>query len=346
MASPERLRRLYARAARALGPHQVGEAVAKVRAIVGGNIPASEPEAQSAWEKLRNGEDGDAPNPRELAALEIVIRLLRPVPLSRNGDLDDLPNQGAGHNLYPPELKDQWSAFRRLIQPLLYSVGRVETGTGKHIGTGFLVGPQLLATNRHVLDMLSFGSEELQPGQAQVCFQGEARTSKVAPGATVGIEGVAAVHPILDLALLRLPPQDRPCVVLSPDAPPAEGRRIAAIGYPARDEDRNPLFMNAIFGGVFGVKRAALGEVLDGTGAPNIFHDCSTLGGNSGSPLFCLETARVVGVHRSGFFMYRNEGVDAPSLKRLIRSSQKTARGRNDGTSAASGAGAPKSGSR
>jgi hypothetical protein len=65
------------RAVRALGNHRVEQAVAKIRAIVGPeNIPQSEPLAQSALDKLRNGE---VPNPDELAALEIVVRLLRPV---------------------------------------------------------------------------------------------------------------------------------------------------------------------------------------------------------------------------------------------------------------------------
>ena len=49
----------------------------KVRAIIGpGQIPASEAAAQSAWNKLR---DGDAPTPDELQALELVIRMMRRV---------------------------------------------------------------------------------------------------------------------------------------------------------------------------------------------------------------------------------------------------------------------------
>ena len=75
----------------------------------------------------------------------------------------------------------------------------------------------------------------------------------------------------------------------------------------------------AVFGTKFGVKRAALGEVLDGSGTPTLFHDCSTLGGNSGSPVFAVATGRVVGIHRSGFFMYRNEAVDGGSLDAFVR---------------------------
>src|SRR5690349_15870420 len=133
------------RARRALGTNEVPQAVAKVRAIIGPqSIPTSEEGAQRAWEALRNG---DAPDADDLAALEIVIRLLRPAPMSHTGELDDLPDQ-QGHNLYPQDLKDAWSRFRQLVQPLLYSIGRVDlvANGGTHVGTGFLVGKGLLAT--------------------------------------------------------------------------------------------------------------------------------------------------------------------------------------------------------
>jgi S1-C subfamily serine protease len=308
------LRRLRERAARALGRHEVTEAVAKVRAIVGpAAIPASEPDAQAAWDKLRSGA---APSPNELAALEIVVRLLRPAPLSRGGALDDLPDQ-QGHNLYPPELKDAWSAFRTSVRPLLYSIGRINLIDGKHIGTGFVVGDGVLATNRHVLDDLTFGTGLLAAGQAQVAFQREVGATD-APEQTVPIEGVIRVHPTFDMALLAIPALGRPAVTLD-DAATSEGVRVAVVGYPAKDEGRNPRFSAAIFGNTFGVKRAAIGEILDGSQAPVLFHDCSTLGGNSGSPVFSLDTGRVIGIHRSGLFMFRNEAVDGASLDVFVR---------------------------
>jgi hypothetical protein len=98
------------------------------------------------------------------------VRLLRPVVFSRNGALADLPDQG-GHNLYPQELKDSWSVFRNLVKPLLPSIGRLETKAGKHIGTGFLVADGVLATNRHVLDALTFGAEVLAPGAARITLR-------------------------------------------------------------------------------------------------------------------------------------------------------------------------------
>lgn len=307
-AAPD-VHRFLRRAQRALGTHEVPDAVAKVRAIVGpGAIPASEPDAQAAWEKLRNG---DAPSPTELAALEIVIRLLRPAPMSHAGALDDLPDQ-QGHNLYPQDLKDEWSGFREKVKPLVYSVGRINLADGTHIGTGFLVGDGVLATNRHVLGDLTMGTEVLAPGRAQVAFQRESGATDK-PEHIVRIDGVVAIHRTMDMALLAIPRLGRPVVEIDAAVVP-EGQRVAAIGYPAKDAVRNPAFTSAVFGNTFGVKRAALGEVLDGTESPNLFHDCSTLGGNSGSPLFSLKSGKVVGIHRAGFFMYRNEAVDGKAL--------------------------------
>jgi S1-C subfamily serine protease len=299
------------RATRALSGQQVADAVAKVRAIIGPqHIPNSEAEAQQAHEALQRGE---VPTPAQLEALEIVIRLLRPVMYSRNGALADLPDDN--RNLYSQEDKDHWSAFRARVQPLLYSIGRIERGN-QHKGTGFLVADGLLATNRHVLAALTSGSEVLAPGSARVVFKQEVDATNP-PEHIVPIEGVAAIHPKLDMVLLTLPPLGRPAVTVSTIAA-EEAARVVVVGYPARDPANNPQFLDGVFGGTFGVKRAALGEVLDGTETPQLFHDCSTTQGNSGSPIFDLLTGHVVGIHRAGFFMYRNEAVDAAALGAFI----------------------------
>jgi endonuclease G len=47
-------------------------------------------------------------------------------------------------------------------------------------------------------------------------------------------------------------------------------------------------------------------------------HDCSTLGGNSGSPVLALDTAEVVGLHFGGSFLWRNEAVTAPILADFV----------------------------
>lgn len=306
---------LLKRALRALGNHTVDEAVLKVRAIIGPQeIPPSEPLAQAALEKLHLGE---VPSSEELIALEIVIRLLRPVVFSRDCELGDLPDSD-GERVYPQELRDQWSDFRERVKPVVCSIGRIEAATGqhKHKGTGFLVADGLLATNRHVLSALTYGAEALATGAARVIFKQEAGLPN-APKDVVPIEGVASIHPTLDLVLLRVTAPGRQPLQFTSD-PTGEGDPIVTIGYPIEDLRNNPLFLAGVFQGVYGVKRAAVGEVLDGNEAPSFYHDCSTTQGNSGSPVLSLKSARVVGIHRAGFFMYRNEAIDADALEKFV----------------------------
>jgi S1-C subfamily serine protease len=305
--------KLYlARAARAFQNKPVGVILERIKAIVGpNNMPPVEQSklAEAALERMQNGKK---PTPKQLAALEFVIRLMRPVPLSREGALDALDSKVA------PSFPD-WGGFQTSIKPHLYSVGRIDLWPKEGVGTGWLVSDGVIVTNRHVLDVLSKGTGQLEKGQAVVRFKFEAGMPDDEEPAN--ITGVLAVHEELDVALLKVDKQtftDARKPLELDTAPIEEGHPVVAVGYPFDDSKRNPLFISALFGGTFGVKRAAPGE-CSGRGAKSIFHDCSTLGGNSGSPIFSMKTGRVVGLHRDGYFLYRNEAVDGASLDAFIR---------------------------
>ncbi len=308
-----KLQRLQTKAVRALGSNTVEQALVKTRAIIGPvQIPNSESAAQTALEKLQKGQE---PTAEEITALEIVVRLLRPVVIVQNGILNDLPS-APGHDLHTQEYKDLWSSFRSKISQYMVSIGRVEWPDQRHVGTGFLVADGILATNRHVLGVLTSGSEILDPGKCQVAFKREHKLTNATTD-FAKIMGVAAIHPKLDIVLLSVTKQNRPPLPIE-TASVSEGEQVATIGFSGKDAENNPLFLHSVFDGKFGVKCAALGEVLDGTGTPNLFHDCSTTRGNSGSPIFSLHTGRVAGIHRAGFFMYRNEAIDAKSLQNFV----------------------------
>jgi hypothetical protein len=304
------LHSLLLRARRTLAGQSIAKAAVNVRAIVGvPTIPVGEVDAQAAWNKLRSGQ---RPTGAELASLETVIRLMRPAPLSRAGELEPLASV-EGASAYNSETVAAWNGFRARVKPFLYSIGRLERAVGPDasVGTGFLVGPDLVLTNRHVVSDLTMGTEVLDPGQAVITFNEEADT--VEPDASrIAVTGIVALHPLLDLALLRVAlPNPRPVPAFASE-PASLATEIAAVGYPFKD-GRNPIFVDAIYGSSYGVKRAALGQVTGGSGA-RMFHDCSTLGGSSGSPLFSLASGRVVGVHYTGQFMYRNEAVPAADV--------------------------------
>jgi len=300
------------RATRAFQNKPVGKIFDEIKAIVGPtNMPPIEQSklAAVALEKLQNGEK---PTPKQVAALEFVIRLMRPVPLSREGELAPLGPTVA------PAFPD-WTKFQKSVKPFLYSVGRIDLVPKESVGTGFLVSDGVLVTNKHVLDILSNGTGELEEWQAVVRFKYEAGLPDEEE--PVNITGVIAAHEELDIALLQVGKQKftkarKPFALDT--KPIAAGHPVVALGYPMDDPVRNPLFIRALFGNVFGVKRAAPGEVSS-LGEQSIYHDCSTLGGNSGSPILSMKTARVVGLHREGSFLFRNAATDAASLGKFLK---------------------------
>jgi V8-like Glu-specific endopeptidase len=298
---------LRERAERAFQNKPIANFQNRVRAIIGPAAAQVQGSAQEALNALHNGEE---PTPMQLAALELVIRTMRPAPLSKNGELPELDEDIAPSFV-------EWEGFRVTVKPFLYTVGRIDLPSGKGVGTGFLIAKSLLVTNKHVLDVISYGTNSLEKGQATVRFREEYNSGTEK---SVDIIGVIAVHQTLDMGLLRIEEktfEDNRIPLNIETAGMKVGQRVVAVGYPFEDKVRNPLFVSALFGDRFGVKRAAPGEIV-GTASEAIFHDCSTLGGNSGSPILSMETARVVGIHRDGFFMYRNEAVDGKSLSDFV----------------------------
>lgn len=302
--------RLWRRAQRAFGERTPFEAIETTRAIIGpGVIPNSETAAQKAMEKLKNG---DTPTSDELIALEFVIRIMRPAPLSHGGLLDAL--NGAGGNLHPSATVEQWDKFRTAVQQFLDSVGRIDHPALGHIGTGFLVRDDVLATNRHVLDHLTGGSGVLPKSGGLVRFRCEYGELEP-PETKAQLLRAMEPHPTLDIAFFEIAASAyRKPLPLDSVTPVEDGHPVAVVGFPSEGSGANPLFADAIFSGKYGVKRGSLGEVMD-PGDPLLFHDCSTLGGNSGSPVFSLVSNCVVGIHRSGWFTYRNEALAIKELQ-------------------------------
>jgi S1-C subfamily serine protease len=289
------------------------------RAIVGtDNLPdtAEGKLAKSALEKFKTG-DMAGPTPPELAALEYLIRLVRPAPLFKDGRPEDFP---------APEFRRAfpgWEAFQQLIPRWAYAIGRIDRINGDSAGTGFLVSSTLLVTNNHVLDFVSYGVRKLSQGQATVRFHWEYGCPPTEK--PVDILSVVASHETLDACVLQVSPVDmttrEPMQVA--EQPPDVLAEVVAIGYPFEDASRNPLFISQIFGNKFGVKRGSPGCVTGlGPKRSMVYHDCSTLGGNSGSPLVAMTTGRVVGLHTGGGFLWRNESLDCVALGQFVGSVQ------------------------
>lgn len=308
---------LRERAERALRGVDIGALFTKWRRVIG---PPPKQLSQLARQALDAIIANEAPTPEQRQALEQAIRLLRPAPYVQNGALKPLGGDTA--TAFPG-----WDAFCEAAKPYLPSVGRIDRVPRKGhdpepIGTCFVVGRRCVLTNYHVLQALTFGSGALARGQAVVRF-GQERGNSPEP-APVGLIDVLGQNETLDLAALvtarrldTLSPGLRPIPTVA--AEPPRGALIVAVGYPMRDMCL-PELVAGLFDGVFQVKRASPGEVLS-TRYGRFSHDCSTLAGSSGSPLFTLNGAMLAGVHTDGLYLGRNHATSGEPLRAFVAES-------------------------
>lgn len=311
------LESLSRRAAQSFAKQSPREVFESRRAIIGSRTDQLVQEAEDARELLLSGKE---PSPRQLAALEYSLRLLRPAPVCNARGLTELPDGG-----HP--FGELWLPFRDKLQQLQPSVARLDrvddpSAIGESgrtpLGTGFLVSRDLMLTAAHVVDQLSFGTGRLEQGQALAEFFGYFGATGREP---CDIISVVACDQELDLALLKLDTQvllNDNRTALKPQAVDlAIAAPIAVIGFPLEDPRNRSGFISIVFGRNFAVKRAALGAVID-QDKKYFLHDCSTLGGNSGSPVCDLQTGAVCGVHVSGRALANNQAVQGKLVAEFL----------------------------
>ncbi len=223
---------------------------------------------------------------------------------------------------------------KKRIKSAILSVGRIELPGDtfrKFGGTGFVVGPNLIMTNRHVAEIFASGL-----GQAGLSFKRSRRSAinfrrEQLPSdiENLSVKQVVMIHPYWDMALLKvegLSEERKPLKlsVMHPDE--LDGRDVVIIGYPAQDRRNDLALQNRIFGGVFDVKRLQPGylrqrrKIRSFENQVNaITHDASTLGGNSGSAVIDVKTGEVVALHFAGLYLDANFAVSAYELARDSR---------------------------
>ncbi|MCP9956834.1 trypsin-like serine peptidase [Streptomyces sudanensis] len=265
-------------------------------------------------EKLAEGRDDEVGDDESFGMEAIVLLEGRPAILVQNGD-------------FPPQEGD-WTVLdgqRAAIRETLARVGRVEVSghvSLDWVGTAFLVGADVVMTNRHVA--LEFAGDDAPGRWAFRPGLGAAldltREFGAPPGVTepaYEVVEVLGVHREADMALLRVAPAPGGRELPSPlavaaDAPAAlPGLPVYVVGHPAWDGRRNePEAMRRIFMDVYNVKRLQPGTAGGLLPERNVLtHDCSTLGGNSGSPVLGLGDHRVLGLHFGGRYGFGNYAV-------------------------------------
>lgn len=260
--------------------------------------------------------------PEVVYAQSILLPALRPA--------IEVANDSYGHVVHPAWSILDKPAVRQTLEAAIRATCRVENA-GVEIGTGFLVAPDLVMTNRHVAAafVVGVGSAPnfvwLSPAAANPCVNFRRETSRpdTEESATFEIAGPVMMHPYFDIALLKT---KRPVAGVAPlrlsTDPNGAAQRagIALVGYPAHDPDEDDPPASVITA-PFGVKRVQPGQA-GATGTVRSYdkpvasrgHDSSTLNGSSGSPVVDLTSGSVVGVHFYGRLRNSNWAVRTSDL--------------------------------
>lgn len=229
---------------------------------------------------------------------------------------------------------------RDALEFAIKAVGRVElrnNPTYDWVGTAWLVAPDIVVTNRHVANVFAIkqgndfvfrANASRQFMRSDINFKVEYQMPDVAE---FKVREILYIEEDIqnpdgsgspDIAFLRISEMGD---AENPLATPISlsknlvesGRNVAVIGYPARDSRNESSVMDRIFSNVYNVKRLHPGQII-GVTSNVITHDCSTLGGNSGSVVLDLNTGEAVGLHFGGSYRRQNYAVPASIIKERL----------------------------
>ncbi len=267
----------------------------------------------------------------QLPALEAIVRLTGRPPLVIRNDAVELEPL--------PDLPPDTGVKIKAVQKWIPSVGRVEfvNASARWGGTGWVIDSRptgdIIITNRHVAKQVAQRAADGSgvfmlnpagvPSGIRVDFREEAGSSANDTSHTVKIVAIEYLADDLaaDCALLRVATDAavRPSPLQLATADGVIDELVTLIGYPARDSRNDADAQEKYFRELYDVKRLAPGRITQAlSGETLLMHDCTSLGGNSGSPLISLESGKVVGLHFAGVFGVNNSAVGVDTLKKLL----------------------------
>jgi Trypsin-like peptidase domain len=260
----------------------------------------------------------------EWASLEAIVQVTGRPALRYKDEKVEMPND-VGEN-------EHWAVLiataRANINRVSRSVGRVSrkgpAATDQLVGTAWRIGDTLVVTNRHVAAGLVLRATDpvpswkLDPAKTpQVCFES-------AGDMRFAIRDIAYCAPEedIDMAIMRLDctrgapppplsidwaPESLGQDVSEPgeEEPRFKGKEVYVVGHPYRQVGSSAIAK--VFGCADGSKRCSPGFVTAISGA-YLEHDCSTLGGNSGSCVLTTGHHAVVGLHAGGMDVDERSG--------------------------------------
>lgn len=266
------------------------------------------------------------PPERAIDTESIIMRRRRPVLAIKKGQAELVFQDPDDIGIWKKRLEEASGVLGRAIA----AVGRIEL-TGhpdfSWIGTGWLVHERYLVTNRHVAE--EFALRRAEGFEFQTGLNGEMKVS-IDLLQEIGREDkqIFRIHrvsyieerPGLDLAFLEVEQIDgeiaKPIELSTSPAAPTP--LVATIGYPAFDSRiPEPDLMKQIYGDVYDKKRLAPGAITE-VDERRVLHNCTTLGGNSGSAVIDLKSGQALGLHFSGSFLRTNYAVRGNLVKERL----------------------------
>lgn len=274
--------------------------------------------------------------PADARALETIVSEQRPVFFAGTDgqgqpciDLADASIRGDEARFLTEELQRR----QAVVAPLFDRIGRidVEGMTGApFVGTGWIIDDGIVVTNRHVAEVIarrSASGYSFRMGAAgqpvSLSFATGHLKGEAAPGLSIPVASVLYIEPedsAVDIAFLKLSVLSSvgTCSALPIRVGSiAEATPLCVVGYPAKASSRvipDQALMQDLYRGVYDVKRIAPGFVARQE-QELIVHDCTTLGGNSGSALVVMQTGEVAGLHFAGIYLRENQAVPANLLR-------------------------------
>jgi endonuclease G len=308
-------------------PHEKLVRLRRYNASVQQNDPKLAEESRDTGAELEAFTAAPSPEAveKQIELESIVMRRQRPVLAIRDNVAKLIFIDEADSEIWGERLKKA----RPLLDRAIPAVGRIDL-TGARldwVGTGWLVAENIIVTNRHVANEFAARSEGFAfkmglNGQisADVDFLQEIDNSKrlvfkllkplhieEPPGPDVAFFEIEIVSGNAKLA----EPIDLATMIVNTE-------NVATIGYPAYDSRiPEPDLMERIYGKIYNKKRLAPGGVTQ-IESTRLCHNCTTLGGNSGSVVFDLTNGQAVGLHFSGSFLATNYAVRADLVKKLL----------------------------
>lgn len=235
--------------------------------------------------------------------------------------------------------KARLMAAKEQIDAAIKAVGRINL-TGAildWVGTGWLVRKDIIVTNRHVAkEFVSTGGAALRfmtgvtgdPIAAEIDFlkefeRADTREFRLTKPIYVAPEGGP------DIAFFEVEQVSGDNCLSDPIAlakHPRETKNVATVGYPAFDTRIPDIeLMEQIYGRHYNKKRLAPGAITE-IDETRVWHNCTTLGGNSGSAVIDLISGEALGLHFSGAFLQTNYAVRADMVLRTLEEALSGAR--------------------